>query len=141
MKKVFLDTNVLVDFLAKRNDFYKDAAIIMTLGKRKEIKLYVASMSFATSSYLMSKYYHNDTVAIKNAIRNVINHCNITVVDRVTIEESTESQFDDFEDAMQYSCAMHCNADYIVTRNLKDFTESSIPCYEPAPFLRAITEV
>jgi hypothetical protein len=97
-------------------------------------------LSFATSSYLMSKYYHNDSLAIRNAIRNVINHCNICVVDRITVEESIESQFDDFEDAMQYSCAVHCGADYIVTRNLKDFTESSIPCYEPAPFLRTITE-
>jgi predicted nucleic acid-binding protein len=97
-------------------------------------------MSFATASYLMEKHYKNDASTIKLTIAKFLKYANVTVVNRLTIEESITSKFDDFEDAMQYSCAMHCNADYIVTRNLKDFTESSIPCYEPAPFLRAITE-
>lgn len=52
MKKVFLDTNIIVDYMAHRADFYNNAAIIISLAKHKKIKLYVASMSFATSAIL-----------------------------------------------------------------------------------------
>lgn len=136
--KVFLDTNVLVDYLAHRKDFYEDAAIIISLAKHKKIKLYVASMSFATSSYLMAKHYHNDTAAIKLAISNFIKYCNVTVVDRTTVESSVASAFDDFEDGMQNECAIRCKADYIVTRNVGDFTESYITVLGPADFLKAL---
>lgn len=101
MIRAFLDTNVIVDYLAKREKFYENAAIIISLAKHKKIN--VASMSFATASYLMAKHYHNDASAIKLAISNFIKLCNITVVDRTTIEDSIASAFDDFEDGMQYS--------------------------------------
>ena len=135
MIRAFLDTNVVVDYLVKRERFYYDAAIIISLAKHKKIKIYSAAMSFATSSYLMEKYYHNDAAAIKLAISNFIKYCNITVVDRSTIEDSITSAFDDFEDGMQYSCALDCKADYIVTRNTTDFEESSIQVVEPSDFL------
>ena len=70
MTRAFLDTNVIVDYLVKREFFYPDAAIIMSLAKHRKIKLYAASMSFATASYLMAKHYHNDPAAIKLAISN-----------------------------------------------------------------------
>lgn len=50
MKRAFLDTNVIVDYLVRREGFYDDAAIIMSLAKHKKVKLYAASMSFALSS-------------------------------------------------------------------------------------------
>ncbi len=138
MTRVFLDTNVVVDFLAQRQGFYDNAAIILSLAKYKRIKLYAASMSFATASYLMGKHYHNDAIAIKLAISNFIKYCNVTVVDRVTVEASIASAFDDFEDGMQNECAMRCKADYIVTRNVSDFSDSSIPVLTPSDFLDAL---
>lgn len=137
MIRAFLDTNVIVDYLAKREKFYENAAIIISLAKHKKIKIYVASMSFATASYLMAKHYHNDASAIKLAISNFIKLCNITVVDRTTIEDSIASAFDDFEDGMQYSCASKSKANFIVTRNKVDFKESSIAVVEPGEFLNA----
>lgn len=135
MKRAFLDTNVIVDYLVRREHFYDDAAIIISLAKHKKIRIYVASMSFATASYLMEKYYNNDANAIKLAISNFIKYCNVTVVDRTTIEESIASAFDDFEDGMQYSCALGSKADYIVTRNTDDYKESYITAVEPKEFL------
>lgn len=138
MTRVFLDTNVIVDYLVKREFFYSDAAIIMSLAKHRKIKLYAASMSFATASYLMAKHYHNDSAAIKLAISNFIKYCHVTVVDRSTVETSVFSAFDDFEDGMQNACAMECKADYIVTRNVDDFTASSLNVVEPSQFLQAL---
>lgn len=138
MKHAFLDTNVIVDYLVRREGFYDDAAIIMSLAKHKKIKLYAASMSFATASYLMAKHYHNDSAAIKLAISNFIKYCNVTVVDRSTIESSVASAFEDFEDGVQNACAVACKADYIVTRNKGDFSESSITVVSPSEFLNAL---
>lgn len=138
MTKVFLDTNVLVDYLAQRSDFFDDATRIVSLAINRKIKLYVASMSFATASYLMAKHYHNDTSAMKLAISNFIKYCNVTVVDRATVESSVASGFDDFEDGMQNACAMDCRADYIVTRNTADFSQSIIRAVEPNQFLNIL---
>lgn len=138
MTKVFLDTNVLVDYLAHRADFFDNATIIVSLAINKKIKLYAASMSFATASYLMAKHYHNDYKTIKLAISSLIRYCNITVVDRATIENSVASSFKDFEDGMQNDCTMRCNADYIVTRNVADFSDSPITVLEPSDFLKAL---
>lgn len=138
MKRVFLDTNVLVDYLAHRPDFFDNATIIVSLAINKKIKLYAASMSFATASYLMAKHYHNDTAAIKLAISSFIAYCNVTVVDKSTIENSVASAFDDFEDGMQYACALSCKADCIVTRNVADFSEAAISVLSPDDFLNAL---
>lgn len=138
MTRAFLDTNVIVDYLVKKEFFYSDAAIIMSLAKHRKIKLYAASMSFATASYLMAKHYHNDSAAIKLAISNFIKYYHVTVVDRSTVETSVASAFDDFEDGMQNACAMECKADYIVTRNVDDFTASSLNVVEPSQFLHAL---
>ncbi len=138
MIRVFLDTNVLVDYLAHRGDFFEEATMIVSLAINKKIKLYAASMSFATASYLMARHYHNDSAAIRLAISNFIKYCHVTVVDRSTVETSVASAFADFEDGMQNACAMECKADYIVTRNVDDFTTSSLNVVEPSQFLQAL---
>ncbi len=138
MISAFLDTNVIVDYLVKRDRFYTDAAVILSLAKNKKIRLYVASLSFATASYLMEKHYHNNIDSIKLAISNFIRLCNVTVVDRSTAEFAIASSFKDFEDAMQNACALECKADYIVTRNPQDFDQSSLQVVEPNEFLEIL---
>ncbi len=115
MIHAFLDTNVLVDYLAQREEFFENAAIIISLAIQKKIKLSVASMSFATASYLMEKHYNNNSAAIKLAISNFIKYTDITVVDKKTIEGCISSGF-------------------------KDFELSSIPAVDPTEFLRIITQ-
>lgn len=135
MVKVFLDTNVIVDFLAVREEFYSNAAIIMSLGLNKKIKLQAAAMSFGTVSYLLKK---NDADTIKLLIKQFCTYCNVEIVDGDCVENATQSKFDDFEDAMQYRCAQKAKADYIVTRNTKDFKFSEIPALTPEEFLQEI---
>lgn len=140
MRNVFLDTNVLVDYLAQRSGYFDDALLIVSLAIDRKINLFVAAMSFATASYLMEKHYNNDSAAVKTAIANFIKYCYVTVVDRKTIEDSASSDFDDFEDGMQYSAALSCDADFIVTRNAKDFETSIIEVVSPTEFLKEITK-
>ena len=138
MIKAYLDTNVLVDYFAQRQNFFIDATTIVSLAINKKIKLYVAALSFATASYLMEKHYHNNTAAIKLAISSFIKYCDVTVVDRTTIETSIASAFEDFEDGMQNACAVECKADYIVTRNVDDFEASTLKVVTPTEFLNIL---
>ena len=135
MTQVFLDTNIIVDFLAVRKEFYTNAAIIMSLGLNKKIKLQASAMSFGTVSYLLKK---NDANTIKLLIKQFCTYCDIEIVDGDCVESATQSKFDDFEDAMQYRCAQKAKADYIVTRNTKDFKLSEIPALTPEEFLKEI---
>ncbi|MBO5205916.1 MAG: PIN domain-containing protein [Prevotella sp.] len=138
MKNVFLDTNILIDFMARRENFYDNAAIIFSLGMNKRIKLYVAAMSFATASYVVRKDIEKQ--AIQTLVKSICKYCHIGVVDSDCVLYGAISDFTDFEDAMQYRCAQKIKADYIVTRNVKDFANSSIPVFTPSDFLSAITE-
>lgn len=110
----------------------------LVLPSTKKNKLYVAALSFATASYLMEKHYHNNTAAIKLAISSFIKYCDVTVVDRTTIETSIASAFEDFEDGMQNACAVECKADYIVTRNVDDFEASTLKVVTPTEFLNIL---
>ncbi len=136
MIQVFLDTNVIVDFLAERENFYEDAAIIMSLGLNKKIKLHAASMSFATVSYLLKA---NGIEVIKNLIANFCQACNVDVIDADCVNFAVSSDFKDFEDAMQFRCAQKAKCNYIITRNTKDFIASAIPALTPKEFIAQIT--
>ena len=134
MEKVFLDTNIVVDFLCERGEFYLPAARIVVKAYHKEIELCCSSLTFATASYLMGKS-KLDSVTIFQKIASFCTLCTPTIVDQTTIDEALHSEFTDFEDAMQYFSARRFGADIIITRNKSDFEKSQIPCYEPVEYL------
>ena len=108
MQQVFLDTNVIIDYLGNRTGFYDDAAIIMSLAINQKIKLYAAAISFATASYILSK--NNDNNRIKTLIADFCNICKVVATDEECVNYATISDFEDFEDAMQYKCAEKAKA-------------------------------
>ena len=137
MDKVFLDTNIVVDFLCERGAFYLPAARIVTKAYRKEIDLCCSAMTFATVSYLMEK----SKVPVMEIFRKLADFsslCTPTTIDRSVIRDSLTSAFTDFEDAMQYFSAKRYGATIIITRNGKDFAASELPCYSPTEYLGAI---
>jgi len=133
MTQVFLDTNVIIDYLGNRTGFYDDAAIIMSLAINQKIELHAAAMSFATASYILSKKNNNDS--IKTLIADFYKICRVVSTDEECVNYATLSDFEDFEDAMQYKCAQKAKADYIVTRNIKDFKTANIKVRTPEDFL------
>lgn len=139
MLHIFLDTNIIIDFMARREDFYKEAAIIVSLAINDKIKLHAAAMSFATTSYIIGR--KSDSNTVKSIIDNFCNSCKIDVVDADCVNYGIHSEFADFEDAMQFRCAQKAKVDYIITRNTKDFTASSIPVRTPQEFLEEILKL
>lgn len=135
MVKLFLDTNVVIDFLCERsNDFYLPAARLIVKGYNKEVELWCSSLTFATADYLLEKY-HVSQADRTNMLKDFIQVCLPSSVDREVIEKALSSDFKDFEDALQYFSAKKCGAEAIITRNKKDFKTSELPMYLPTEYL------
>ena len=134
--KIFLDTNIVVDFLGERAEFYLPAAQIMTLGDQKKIKIYTSSNTISTSFYLISKYKNSKTAMEK--MRKFKLLCSVAVMDDDVVEKAMNSDFRDFEDAMQYFSAVATDCDFIITRNEKDFKNALIPVMNAQSFLQTI---
>lgn len=139
MKKVFLDTNILIDYFASRRD-YVSASTIVTMAKEGHFQLLVSSLSFATASYIMNAHHKKTNADIVAMFAEFVKMCNVTPVDSLIIDEAIASRFPDFEDAMQYYSAIREGADVIITRNSNDFNTANIAVYEPQAFLDMLTK-
>lgn len=133
MIKVFIDTNIMIDVIGRREQFCKPSMQIMSLADRGLIQIYVSSLSYATASFILGKY--NKGIDILGEFSKFMKITTATPVDSKTLKQSIKSEFKDFEDAMQYFSANHENIDYIITRNKKDFSPSAIPVLEPQEFI------
>lgn len=132
MKKIFLDTNVVIDLLDKRDPFYKAAVTIFTLAYKKKVALYVSPMTYATASYLLRKHGQEQ---MRLLLRNFRQLSRVTVADEKVVDDALASSFVDYEDALQYYSALSKNVDVIVTRNVKDFQHSKIKVLTPDEYL------
>lgn len=136
MKKVFLDTNIIIDFLGEREGFYKYSAKILTLADQKKIKVYTSPSSISNVFYVLAKY-ENSKIALEK-IRKFKLLCSMSVMDDEVVEKAIHSNFKDFEDAMQYFSALASNCDVIITRNEKDFKNALIPVMNAESYLLSL---
>lgn len=132
MKKIFLDTNVVIDLLDKREPFYVEAVAIFTLAYKKKVTLFVSPMTYATASYLLRKHGQE---RMRLLLRNFRQLSKVTTANEKIVDDALASSFTDYEDALQYYSALNKNVDVIVTRNVKDFACSKLPVMTPIEFL------
>ena len=133
--KLFIDTNVMVDLLAHRQPFYEDAFKLFSLVDKKRIDAVVASMSYATTAYILGRAASHEMVV--QALRSFSSIVRIAAVDEKAVRKAIaeDSKFTDIEDAMQYHTALQASCDCIITRNKKDFKNADIPVFIPSEFL------
>lgn len=130
MKKIFVDTNILVDLIADRKPFSKFAINLFNKAESKKVKLYTSSHSIATTHYLLKKYMSE--ADLRNVLTNLFDFVTIIPVDVEVLKKGLRSKHKDFEDAIQIICANSIDKiDCIVTRNIKDFRNSEIPVFSP----------
>ena len=133
MKKFFLDTDVLLDFSMKREPHFDNSERVLHLISKSFFIGFTSSVVIANLYYLQRKeYIHEDNIRFIKELKDIINILNVT---EHTIDKALNSDFKDFEDAIQYFCALENGIDCIITRNKKDFSKSSIPVYTPTEFL------
>lgn len=137
MKKVFVDTNILIDLIADRRPFSKYAITIFSKAESKQVKLYTSSHAFATTHYLLKKYVGEKE--LREILNSVLDYLHIIAIDVDIIKKALKSKHKDFEDAVQMIAAESVDKlDFIVTRNLKDFKNSGITAIAPDELLKYI---
>ena len=140
MKRIFIDTNVIIDFLADRKPFSEYAAILFQLAKEKKIKIFVAAISFNNTYYILRQVTsHKRAISL---ILDLEEYIEIQETNRVNLKKSLQSYFNDFEDAIQYYSAVQIGEiDVITTRNIKDFKKSEIPVLSPETTVKMLSRV
>lgn len=133
--KVYVDTNILIDLVCKRDSFYEDAKRLFALGYMGNISIVVSSLSFVNAVYIGKKY---DLTLVKQRLKSILPFVTVCGLDASLVIDALDSNWKDYEDCVQdMSAAVEC-ADCIITRNKKDFALSSIPIYKIDEFLSTL---
>jgi predicted nucleic acid-binding protein len=134
MKKIFVDTNIVVDMLAKREPFFDEAANLFSLADNNKIKISLSSLTIANINYILLRKINS--VKAKSILRNLTLIVEILPLDNKIIGLALNNEsFSDFEDGLQYFTAIENNQDAIITRNLKDFKQAKLPVMTAKQFL------
>lgn len=128
--KVFIDTNILIDFIAKREEFFVHAANIINLGIKGDLQLYATPLSFATCVFVGRKVLGYDGVI--KAMQVLERFIEVTEMNAVQCHNALFSSMPDFEDMLQFESARQAGCDVIVTRNKKHFPSNGFSVLTPA---------
>lgn len=131
MKYVFMDTNVVIDFLANRQPFSFDAARLFDHAVNGNIKILISAVSYNNTYYVLRQSLPNVTTI--RLLEELSDLSEIADVTDTVIRQSLKTDFKDYEDAIQYYCALSVpGISFIVTCNTKDFKKSKLPVLTPA---------
>lgn len=138
LPEVFLDTDVSFDILSKREPHFRDSVQLLELAAEDQISILIAESSLANLIYLSFDIYKIEDAASK--LLDLIISCNVITGGKSVMMRAITSEFKNKEDALQYYTALNYNADYFITRNIKDFKpyEKILPVMTPAEFISSI---
>jgi predicted nucleic acid-binding protein len=126
MKKLFVDTNIVIDLLSRREPFFEEAAELFSLADKKQVELSVSSLTIANTSYaLLRQMDSNKAKSVLRKLRLILKV--LPLDDKIIGLALNDETFSDFEDGLQYFTAIEDEQELIITRNLKDF---KIPNYQ-----------
>ena len=137
MKKLFVDTNIVIDLLSRREPYYDEAATLFSLADKKQIELTASSLTIANISYvLLRQMDSNKAKSILRKLRLIVK--TLSLDDKIVGLALNDDNFLDFEDGLQYFTALENGQDLIITRNLKDFKKSKLPVMTARQFIETI---
>ncbi len=131
--KVFVDTNVILDVLAKREPFYADSVAVWTLAEHGKIEGLISAISFTNIFYIVRKLSNRKTAL--QTMAQLRDTFTAVACDAQVLHQAIDSDFKDFEDAVQYFSACRTEALCIVSRNADHFPRAEPPVLGPAEFL------
>ena len=124
----------MLDLLGKRTPFFDSIAKIATLAEQEKFILVVSALSYSTANYVLEKYESHDVVMSNLRKFKIVS--TISNLNELVVGKALNSDFEDFEDALQYFCALQLKCDVLLTRNAKDFKNSAIPVMTADEFLK-----
>lgn len=137
MTYFFLDTNVIIDFIADRKPFSRTAAKLFDFSEKGKVKIFISSLSYSNIYYVVKKAAsHKEMIRILRELESMTETVDVT---KSIIKSSLFSDFKDFEDAIQYYTAIsNKKTTAIVTRDTKDFKNSDLAVLTPEEALSLI---
>lgn len=139
MMRVLLDTNIILDFVLARQPFFIEADELFIKLENSDFEAYVSPVTPINVFYTTRKERDKATAFIANT--EFLKLVQIFKSNNSIHQNALSINFNDYEDAVQHECAVAENLDAIVTRNAKDFKNSSVKVYSPADFLRFLQTV
>lgn len=133
---LLIDTNIVLDVLLNRPEFVKDSAMIWKLCETEQMKGYISTLTYANMMYVMRKQLTPEQ--IEEVFRKLSLIFEFADFSPAVLERAVNMKWKDIEDAVQSATAESVHADYIITRNLKDFTKSRVMAFTPSELLARI---
>jgi predicted nucleic acid-binding protein len=133
-QRVFVDTNIVLDLLLMRKSFYKSAMLLFSFAERKKLIICISALTFTTVHYILSK--HAGAEKAKNVLSRFKTLITVLSVDDNIIDHALASDFRDFEDAVQYYCAVSAGIAILLTRDIKDYHKANISVMSVEEFLK-----
>lgn len=137
--RALLDTNIVLDFVLKRQPFFVEADEIFTKLENKEFDAYVSSITPVNVFYTTRK--ETDKATALSSVEELLKIVEVTKSNNAIYQNAIAANFNDYEDAVQHECAVAEMLDAIVTRNVKDYKNASVKVYSPAEFLQFLQTV
>jgi len=137
MKKLFVDTNIVIDLLSRREPFFEEAAELFSLADKRQVELSVSSLTIANTSYtLLRQVDSNKAKSVLRKLRLILKV--LPLDDKIIGLALNDETFSDFENGLQYFTAIEGEQELIITRNLKDFKNSKLPTMTAKQFIETI---
>ena len=133
MNKIFVDTDVILDLLARRIPHFHFSAVLFTFAEMKKLELYTTPLIIANTFFILRKQLGNESA--KNALRKLRILLHVIDSTESVIDKALNSDFPDFEDAIQYYTALEYGIPVILTRNIRDYKKASIVVQTPESYL------
>lgn len=131
--KLLIDTNVVLDVLQRREPYVRDSALMWKLCETERAEGFVSALTIANLFYIMRKDLNEEK--IEGILQMLPLIFQLTELRPADLIQAGKMRWKDFEDAVQYATAQRIHADYIITRNIRDFQKSEIPAVTPEEFL------
>lgn len=132
--RILIDTNVLLDYLLEREPFFEDAKAIMKLCADGKTKACIAAHSITNMFFILRKDFNEKER--REVLSSLCSIFDIEGIDKAKLVSGLANEdFSDFEDCLQMECAKAYGADYIVSRNITDYSASEIKAIEPKDYL------
>jgi predicted nucleic acid-binding protein len=131
--RIFVDTNVLLDVLARRMPFYSAAAQVWSLAERNEVRAFISAISFNNIYYVVRRLANKEKA--DGALRLLRDVFEPIAPDAKIVNQAIDAGMTDFEDAIQFHSALRAKADCLVTRNVGDFPDTGPPVFTCEEFL------
>jgi predicted nucleic-acid-binding protein len=135
---VLIDTNVVLDLLLKREPYYMSAAKISALSEKGYINGYISASAVTDIYYIANKELKSKEVVLE-LLESLLKTTHVAAITESSIYEALSLKWDDFEDSVQYVAGTSISAEFMITRNPKDYIDSQVVVVSPNEFLNRIT--